>query len=104
MANVGHHTAQDDGTYEGEFYTLKHQFKLRMAPCNAATDSHPVYRVYSGKTEIGAAWENTAEETGVVYYTLRLNDPSFDRPIYTKFFRTGPMAGCCISSSTDRHP
>ena len=34
-----------------------------------------------------AAWENTAEETGFLYYTLRLNDPSFDQPIYSKLFQ-----------------
>ena len=87
MANVGKLTLQDDGTYDGEFHTLKHQFKLRMVPCDGSSDKHPVYRVYSGKVEVGAAWENVAEETGQLYYTLRLNDPSFERPIYTKLFQ-----------------
>ncbi len=58
-----------------------------MVPCESKSDNHPVYRVYAGETEIGAAWENVAEETGIVYYTLRLNDPSFERPIYTKLFQ-----------------
>ncbi len=87
MANIGKLTLQNDSTYRGEFHTLKHQFPLTMAPCDRASDKHPVYRVYSGKTEIGAAWENVAEETNVVYYTLRLNDPSFERPIYAKLFQ-----------------
>ncbi len=87
MANIGKLKVQDDGTYLGELHTLKHQFPLQMIPCESSSDRHPVYRVYSRKTEIGAAWENVAQETGLVYYTLRLNDPSFDRPIYTQLFQ-----------------
>lgn len=87
MANIGKLTLQSDGSYKGEINTLKHQFPLLMTACESLTDRHPVYRVYSGKTELGAAWENTAEETGILYYTLRLNDPSFDRPIYAKLFQ-----------------
>jgi uncharacterized protein (DUF736 family) len=42
MTNVGKLTLQEDGTYDGEFHTLEHQFKLRMIPCDGRSDKRPV--------------------------------------------------------------
>jgi uncharacterized protein (DUF736 family) len=87
MATNGKLTLQADASYKGEFHSLKHSFPLQMIPCESQTDKHPVYRLFSGRTELGGAWENVAEGTGLVYYTVKLTDPSFERPLYLKLFQ-----------------
>ena len=41
--------------------------------------------IYLGKVEIGAAWPKRSEE-GRDYLSLKLDDPSFNAPIYANLF------------------
>ena len=38
------------------------------------------------KIEIGAAWPKHSEETGRDYLSIKLDDPSFNAPIYANLF------------------
>src|SRR4029077_2044354 len=45
----------------------------------------PSHRIYVGRAEIGAAWSKRSEE-GRDYLSLKLDDPSFNAPIYANLF------------------
>jgi uncharacterized protein (DUF736 family) len=48
-------------------------------------ENAPSYRVYVGRVEIGAAWSTRSNE-GRDCLSVKLDDPSFDAPIYANLF------------------
>jgi uncharacterized protein (DUF736 family) len=46
-----------------------------------ASNVPPHHRIHVGRAEIGAAWSKRSEE-GRDYLSLKLDDPSFNAPIY----------------------
>ena len=48
-------------------------------------DNAPSHRVLVGRAEIGAAWSKRSNE-GREYLGLKLDDPSFNAPIYANLF------------------
>ena len=86
MANIGSFkkVASD---FQGEIVTLSLQTKgVRIVPeTNRSNDNAPSHRVYVGRAEIGAAWSKRSEE-GRDYLSLKLDDPSFNAPIYANLF------------------
>ena len=50
-----------------------------------SNDNAPSHRVYAGKAEIGAAWAKRSNE-GRDYLGLKLDDPSFNAPIFANLF------------------
>lgn len=86
MATIG--TFKKVGTdFQGEIMTLSLQAKgVRIVPeTNRSSDQAPSHRVYAGRAEIGAAWTKRSEE-GRDYLSLKLDDPSFNAPIYANLF------------------
>jgi uncharacterized protein (DUF736 family) len=86
MANIG--TFKKSGSeLQGEIVTLSVQTKgVRIAPeTNRANDNAPTHRVYVGRAEIGAAWAKRSNE-GRDYLSVKLDDPSFNAPIYANLF------------------
>jgi uncharacterized protein (DUF736 family) len=73
--------------FQGEIFTLSLQAKgVRIvAEGNRTNDNAPSHRVYVGRAEIGAAWSKRSEE-GRDYLSLKLDDPSFNAPIYANLF------------------
>ena len=69
--------------FQGEIITLSLQAKgVRIvAETNRSNDNAPSHRIYVGRAEIGAAWSKRSEE-GRDYLSLKLDDPSFNAPIY----------------------
>ncbi|MES0117818.1 DUF736 family protein [Mesorhizobium sp. C277A] len=67
--------------------TLSVQAKnVRIVPDTRATgENAPSHRVLVGRAEIGAAWSKTSNE-GRDYLGLKLDDPSFNAPIYANLF------------------
>ena len=43
------------------------------------------HRIFVGRTEIGAAWSKRSNE-GRDYLSVKLDDPSFNAPIYANLF------------------
>jgi uncharacterized protein (DUF736 family) len=72
---------------QGEIVTLSLQAKgVRIVPeANRASDNAPSHRVYVGRAEIGAAWSKRSNE-GRHYLSVKLDDPSFNAPIYANLF------------------
>ena len=86
MATIG--TFKKSGNdYTGEIVTLSVQAKgVRIVPeANRANDNAPSHRVMVGRAEIGAAWTKRSNE-GREYLGLKLDDPSFNSPIYANLF------------------
>ena len=73
--------------FQGEIVTLSLQTKgVRIGPeSNRGSDNAPTHRVYVGRAEIGAAWSKRSNE-GRDYLSVKLDDPSFNAPIYANLF------------------
>jgi uncharacterized protein (DUF736 family) len=86
MANIG--TFKKSGSeLQGEIVTLSVQTKgVRIVPeDNRSNENAPSHRVYVGRAEIGAAWAKRSNE-GRDYLSVKLDDPSFNAPIYANLF------------------
>lgn len=59
---------------------------VRIVPeKNRKNKDAPSHRVFVGRAEIGAAWTQESKE-GRDYLALKLDDPSFAKPIYANLF------------------
>ncbi|MFG1307310.1 DUF736 domain-containing protein [Xanthobacter autotrophicus] len=87
MATIGTFTKTGSNEFTGEIVTLSVQAKgVRIVPDTRATgENAPSHRVLVGRAEIGAAWSKTSNE-GRAYLGLKLDDPSFNAPIYANLF------------------
>jgi len=65
-------------TYNGDH---RHLQEDRLA----TGENAPSHRVLVGRAEIGAAWSKRSNE-GRDYLGLKLDDPSFNAPIYANLF------------------
>jgi uncharacterized protein (DUF736 family) len=81
MPVIGTFKADKDG-YAGTIRTLSINAKLRIvANDQKQSASAPDFRVFTGSTEVGAAWRKTSAEDQTSYLRVRLDDPSFREPI-----------------------
>ncbi|AOR77814.1 DUF736 domain-containing protein [Novosphingobium resinovorum] len=87
MATIGTFKKTGSNEFTGEIVTLSVQAKgVRIVPELRATgDNAPSHRVLVGRAEIGAAWSKRSNE-GREYLGLKLDDPSFNAPIYANLF------------------
>jgi uncharacterized protein (DUF736 family) len=82
MATIGTFTAKD-GKLTGKIQTLTLNTALTFLPNESqSSPDAPAYRAFAGRTEVGAAWEKTSENTGRTYHAVKLDDPTFAAPIY----------------------
>lgn len=86
MATIGTFTKNGSG-FQGAIVTMAVQAKgVRIvAEENRKNDDAPSHRVFVGGAEIGAAWPKKSSE-GRDYLALKLDDPSFAKPIYANLF------------------
>ena len=87
MATIGTFKKTGNNEFNGEIVILSLQTKnVRIVPEARATgENTPNHRVFVGRAEIGAAWSKTSNE-GRAYLGLKLDDPSFNAPIYANLF------------------
>ena len=86
MANIG--SFKKSGLeFQGEIVTLSLQTKgVRIVPeAGPVSDNAPSHRIFVGRAEIGAAWSKRSNE-GRDYLSVKLDDPSFNAPIYANLF------------------
>jgi len=83
MATIGTFKKTGSNEYTGEIVTLSLQARnVRLVPDARATgENAPSHRIFIGRVEIGAAWSKRSSE-GRDYLGLKLDDPSFNAPIY----------------------
>jgi uncharacterized protein (DUF736 family) len=87
MATIGTFKKSGSNEFTGDIVTLSVQAKgVRIIPDLRATgENAPSHRVVVGRAEIGAAWSKRSNE-GREYLGLKLDDPSFNAPIYANLF------------------
>ena len=84
MATIGSFTKTDTG-FSGSVKTLTLNVKATFRADDSENDKAPDYRIFAGATEFGAAWKKTSRE-GRDYLSVKLDDPSFNAPIYANLF------------------
>ena len=87
MATIGTFKKTANNEFVGDIVTLSVQAKgVRIVPDQRANgENAPSHRVLVGRAEIGAAWSKRSNE-GRDYLGLKLDDPSFNAPIYANLF------------------
>ena len=109
MANIGSFK-KSGSEFQGEIVTLSVQTKnVRIVPeTNRANDNAQSHRVFVGRAGIGAAWSKRSNE-GRDYLSVKLDDPSFDAPIYANLSTTRratatPSSGPAPGGKTETDP
>jgi uncharacterized protein (DUF736 family) len=104
MANIGSFKKVGN-EFQGEIVTLSVQTKgVRIVQeTSRGNDNAPSHRVYVGRAEIGAAWSKRSNE-GRDYLSVKLDDPSFNAPIYANLFDYEDGAGFTLIWSRGRKP
>jgi uncharacterized protein (DUF736 family) len=87
MANIGTFKKSGENGYTGEIVTMSLQKKNVTIVAEEANENEnaPSHRVFVAKAEIGAAWAKTSKE-GRDYLSIKLDDPSFNAPIFASLF------------------
>ena len=90
---------------QGEIVTLSVQTRgVRVVPePSRVSDNAPSHRVFVGRAEIGAAWTKRSNE-GRAYLSVKLDDPSFNTPIYANLFEAEDDQGYSLIWSRGRKP
>ena len=88
MAVIGIFTPAKDGGWIGSLHTLTMNIKLRFVPNDDRdNDQAPAFRIYAGRSELGAAWRQRSNgEDARDYLSVRLDDPSWSDPISAALF------------------
>lgn len=88
MSVIGTFTPAKDGGWTGTIRTLTIDVKARFVPNdNRDSDRAPEFRVFAGRSELGAAWrERTSGDNPRDYLSVRLDDPSLPEPISAAMF------------------
>jgi uncharacterized protein (DUF736 family) len=87
MAIIGTFTKQENGSYTGTIDTLTFRVHATFEPQAKRGKSSPEFRIVSGLSDFGAAWERTANG-GHQYLSVRLDDPSLAAPIDCRLVRS----------------
>ena len=87
MATIGTFKKTGSNEFTGEIVTLSVQAtNVRIVPDQRSSgENAPSHWVLVGRAEIGAAWSKRSNE-GRDYLGLKLDDPSFNAPIYANLF------------------
>lgn len=88
MSIIGTFSPTKDGGWTGTIRTLTIDVKVRFVPNdNRDSDRAPDFRVFAGRSELGAAWrERTSGENSREYLSVRLDDPVLAEPINAALF------------------
>jgi uncharacterized protein (DUF736 family) len=82
MATIGTFVKSEDG-YTGSVKTLSLNIKAKFVPSEKTTDKAPDFRIFSGATEVGAAWRRENDTL-----SAKFDDPSFPAPIYAALVKS----------------
>lgn len=88
MSTIGILTATKEGGWIGTIHTLTIRAKIRLVPNdNRPSDLAPTFRIFVGRSEIGAAWpRQTAGDNPRPFLRIRLDDPSLPEPLMAALF------------------
>lgn len=82
MATIGTFSKDDAGNYNGAIKTLSWNVEqASFRPVETDNAKGPDFRLFSGQSELGAAWKKTSRDDRP-YLSVKLDDPAFGAPIY----------------------
>ena len=102
MATIG--TFRKSGTeFPGQIVALYVQTKnVRITPeANRTSGNAPSHRIFVGRAEVGAAWSKRSAEQRD-YLSVKLDDPSFNAPIYANLVQDEEGEGFALIWSRSR--
>lgn len=90
MAVIGTFVPTKEGGWVGNIRTLLIDVKVRFVPNdNKASDVAPAFRLFTGDSEVGAAWrKRSAGEQPRDYLSVSLDDPLLSQPISAALFES----------------
>jgi uncharacterized protein (DUF736 family) len=88
MSVIGTFTPAKDGGWNGNIHTLTINTKVRLVPNdNRDNENAPAFRIFAGRSELGAAWQQrTNGENPKEYLSVKLDDPSLPDAISAALF------------------
>ncbi|MBX3493792.1 MAG: DUF736 domain-containing protein [Parvibaculum sp.] len=85
MSVIGMFTPTKEGGWSGTIRTLTIDAKLRFVPNdNRDSERAPAFKLYVGRSEVGAAWRDRGSEKE--YLSVRLDDPVLAAPVHAALF------------------
>lgn len=102
MATIGTFKHVGDSEYLGEIFTLSLRATgVRIVSVSRMSDAAPSHRIYLGRVEVGAGWARRSDE-GRDYLSVKLDDPSFNAPIYANLVDDEDGGACSLIWSRRR--
>jgi uncharacterized protein (DUF736 family) len=91
MTTIGTFTPTKEGGWEGHIRTLTIDLKARFVPNdNRDNEKAPAFRIFAGRSELGAAWrKQTNGENPREYLSVHLDDPCLSDGISAALFEGG---------------
>ena len=86
MATIANLAKQQDGSLSGTLLIPSLNGAKILLTRVEQKGKGPNFRVTIGAYEAGAAWKRETEKT--TYHSVKLDDPTFARPIYCALFKT----------------
>ena len=102
MATIGAFK-KSGAEFLGQIVTLNVQTKsVRIIPeANRTSENAPSHRIFVGRAEVGAAWSKRSAEQRD-YLSVKLDDPSFNAPIYANLVQDEEGEGFALIWSRSR--
>ena len=91
--NIGTLKANADGVHIGRIVTMAFAATIALREFVSTNERAPAFDVMALSADrrswvkVGALWEYTSNETGEVFLSGRIDDPSLDKPIDVALFR-----------------
>ena len=78
MAVIGNFEPTKDGGWTGTIQTMTINVKARLVPNDNRDNDHaPAFRIFAGRSELGAAWRQRSNgEPPRDYLSIKLDDPA----------------------------
>lgn len=91
--NIGNIKATGDGKFIGRIATLTLSLQVALVAVDSTNERAPAFDIFAlggdrrTWVKVGALWEFSSNETGEVFLSGRIDDPSLDKPIDVALFR-----------------
>jgi uncharacterized protein (DUF736 family) len=96
MATIGTFEHIGESEYLGDIFTLSLRAKnVRIVSVSRINENAPSHRIYVDQVEIGAGWSRRSNE-GRDYLSVKLDDPSFNAPIYANLVHDDGAQTCSL--------
>jgi uncharacterized protein (DUF736 family) len=96
LASIGIFTPTKEGGWTGTVRTLSIDAKVKFVPNdNRSNERAPTFRIYVGRSDVGAAWIGAARATASAeYFDVKLDDPTWQEPFWAilRIEKTGSEA------------